>query len=498
MRLPFAGFDDIETEEIAAVHCSSSKMHRSRATFREFLVAGVATISAVIMGLALGWPSPMFRKLTEHSLSDNPIGQVIVESEQSWINSVLAIGGFFGPFAAGFLADRHGRKLTLMLSALVHVAGWVMLLQAASVALMIGARFVLGFGSGCILVTLPMYVGEIASDQYRGMLGSFLQIGQTIGILYVYCIGPYVGYYAFQWICCAVPILFMIFFGYMPETPHYFVSKGLYQQATVSLMYLRDASADEIQPELQAVKQFLQREEQQKNSNAVKKLFTEAVNLKALAISFSLISLQQWTGIDCILSNSELIFDKAQISLSADVSTIIMGTIQVACCCVTLMFVDRVGRKPVLMSSALGLTVALTLLGFYFLMQNMDVEQQYISWIPLTGMVGFIAAFNFGFGPVPWAIAAEIFAHDVKAIGNTINVSVSWILDFLALRFFLLISESFGYQWAFWIFAIICALAFLFTMFFVLETKGLSLQEIQKRLGRKPEQDESNGTQGSL
>lgn len=121
----------------------------------------------------------MFKKLTEESLSDNPIGKVIVESEQSWINSVLAIGGFFGPFAAGFLADRRGRKLTLLLSAMVHVVGWIVLLTAYSAAMMIAARIVLGFGSGCILVTLPMYVGEIASDQYRGILGSFLQIGQT-------------------------------------------------------------------------------------------------------------------------------------------------------------------------------------------------------------------------------------------------------------------------------------------------------------------------------
>lgn len=121
----------------------------------------------------------MFQKLTEYSLSDNPIGKVIVESEQSWINSVLAIGGFFGPFAAGFLADRRGRKLTLLLSAMVHVVGWIVLLTAFSVEMMVVARFVLGFGSGCILVALPMYVGEIASDQYRGILGSFLQIGQT-------------------------------------------------------------------------------------------------------------------------------------------------------------------------------------------------------------------------------------------------------------------------------------------------------------------------------
>ncbi|XP_058811707.1 facilitated trehalose transporter Tret1-like [Topomyia yanbarensis] len=458
-------------------------MHRSKATFREFMVAAVASLSGVAMGLALGWPSPMFRKLTEVNLEDNPVGYVIEESEQSWINSVLAIGGFFGPFLAGYIADRAGRKIAHLLSSVIHIVGWIMLLTANNVALMIAARFVLGFGNGYILITLTIYVGEIASDKYRGILGSFLQIGQTVGILYVYCIGPYVPYSSFQWICCAVPIAFALGFIYMPETPHYFASKGLFNKATESLMYLRDATAEEVQPDLECVKQYLHQEQEQQKSNALRKLFTQRSNQKAIFISFCLLSFQQWTGIDCILSNSELIFDKARISLSADISTIIIGVVQVVCCLITLLFVDRVGRKPVLMWSSLGLTVSLGLLGAYFLLEPMGVPSQHISWIPLTGMIAFIAIYNFGFGPVPWAIAAEIFAYDLKPLGNTINVSVTWVLDFLALRFFLLISEAWGFQWAFWIFAIVCAAAFSFTLIFVVETKGLSLQEIQERLG---------------
>ncbi|XP_055551792.1 facilitated trehalose transporter Tret1-2 homolog [Wyeomyia smithii] len=443
-------------------------MHRAKATFREFLVAAVASISGIAMGLALGWPSPMFQKLTEETLVENPIGYVIVESEQSWINSVLAIGGFFGPFVAGYVSDRVGRKPAHLLSSVIHIAGWSMLLLAKSVPLMIAARFVLGFGNGYILITLTIYIGEIASDEYRGILGSFLQIGQTVGILYVYCIGPYVGYYAFQWICCAVPIAFGICFVYMPETPHYLISKGQHEKALHSLMYLRDATLTNLQQE-----------------NAFRKLFTYRANQKAILISFCLLSFQQWTGIDCILSNSELIFAKARISLYPDISTIIIGTVQVICCIVTLFFVDLVGRKPVLMYSAVGLSISLALLGVYFVMEPMAIPTEHISWIPLTGMIGFIAIYNFGFGPVPWAIASEIFAYDVKALGSAINVSVTWILDFLALRFFLLISESIGFEWAFWIFALVCVAAFIFTWLFVIETKGLSLEEIQQRLGGK-------------
>ncbi|KAL9700115.1 hypothetical protein quinque_003556 [Culex quinquefasciatus] len=458
-------------------------MHRSKATFREFLVAAVANISAICVGLTVGWPSPMFQKLTDQGLSDNPIGYPIVESEQSWINSVLAVGGFFGPFAAGFLADWKGRKLALWLSGVIHIVGWIMLLQSTSVPVMIAARFVQGFAGGCILNGLTMYIGEIASDEYRGILGSFLQIGQTIGTLYVYLIGPYVSYISFQWICCAVPLLFTILFFYMPETPHFFISKGLYQQAANSLMYLRDASLEEIQGDLQLTKDYVLQEESVQKSNAFRSLFTNRANLRALMISFCLISLQQWSGIDCIQSNSELIFEKAEIALPSEVCTIIMGAVQVVFVCCVIFFVDHSGRRPVLMASTLGLSVVLALLGAYFLMDSLDVPSQNISWIPLTGMIGFISIYNVGFGPIPWAIAAEIFAHDVKALGSMIIVSSSWVLDFLALRFFLLISESYGFEWAFWIFGLVCAGAFLFTLLCVIETKGLSLQEIQNRLG---------------
>ncbi|XP_055586209.1 facilitated trehalose transporter Tret1-like [Uranotaenia lowii] len=468
-------------------------MHRSKATFREFLVAAVANISAIGMGTALGWPSPMFANLLSNSTLENPVGYPIVEAEQSWINSILAVGGFFGPFAAGYLADWKGRRLALLLSGPLHLIGWILLVVAKSVAVMIVGRFVLGFGNGWILIALTMYIGEIASDKYRGILGSFLQIGQTLGILYVYCIGPFVSYFVCQWICLAVTILFTVLFYYMPETPHFYVANNLDYKATEVLMYLRDGhSVEDVEQEKELIKKHLHQEQDHQKSNVLRSLFTNRANLRALIISFFLLSFQQWTGIDCILSNSELIFDEANISLAPEISTIMLGIVQVVSCLLTLLFVDRVGRKPVLMSSALGLTVSLGILGAYFMMVQMnDVPQHNISWMPLTGMLAFIAIFNFGFGPVPWAIASEIFAHDVKAVGNMINISVTWILDFLALRFFLLIGETFGLQWSFWIFAIVCAAAFVFTLLCVIETKGLSLQEIQERLGstkKKPDQ----------
>lgn len=255
-------------------------------------------------------------------------------------------------------------------------------------------------------------------------------------------------------------------------------------------MYLRDGTSEEVQPDLQAIKNFIHREEEQRSMSSFKDLFTKRVNLKALIISFILLSLQKWTGIDCILSNSELIFSKARISLAAEISTIIVGAILVVSCCITLLFVDRFGRRPVLMCSALGLTICLVLLGSYFLLENSHAPLTHIRWIPLAGMIGFISIYSFGFGPVPCAVATEIFAHDVKALGNTIIVSASLVVDFLALRSFLLISEAYGLGWAFWIFAIVCAAAFVFTLLVVVETKGLSLEEIQRRLGQKPKEVE--------
>ena len=123
-----------------------------------------------------------------------------------------------------------------------------------------------------------MYIGEIASDDLRGALGSFMQVGIVAGILYVYCIGPYVSFVTFQYLCLIIPIVFIAAFYFMPDSPHFYISKGRKADATKSLMFLRGKTSEGVQEELDIIQASV--EESMKNKGTVRDIFNNKGNVK--------------------------------------------------------------------------------------------------------------------------------------------------------------------------------------------------------------------------
>lgn len=123
-----------------------------------------------------------------------------------------------------------------------------------------------------------MYIGEISSDDCRGALGSFMQVGIVTGILFVYCVGPYVSFVAFQYICLVIPIVFMATFYFMPDSPHFYVSKGRKQDAIKSLKYLRGKTSEGVQEEMDQITASV--EESMKNKGSVADIFNNSGNVK--------------------------------------------------------------------------------------------------------------------------------------------------------------------------------------------------------------------------
>lgn len=140
------------------------------------------------------------------------------------------------------------------------------------------ARLLQGFGVGFVMTAQTMYIGEISSDDCRGALGSFMQIGIVAGILYVYCIGPYVSFIAYQYLCLIIPILFIATFYFMPDSPHFYISKGRKADAIKSLMFLRGKTTEGIQQELDVIQASVV--ESMKNKGSVADIFNNAGNVK--------------------------------------------------------------------------------------------------------------------------------------------------------------------------------------------------------------------------
>jgi len=364
---------------------------------------------------------------------------------------------------------------TILSSTVFFVFSFILFLIATSVHILFVARLIHGFGVGFVMTACPMYIGEISSDDARGALGSFMQLFIVTGILYVYAIGPYVSYAVLQWACMAIAIVFAVTFFFMPESPSYFIAKGRREDAIEALKYLRGKSAAGVQDELQMTQANI--EEAAKKQATVVDLFKNKANLKALIISAGLLSFQQLSGINAVLFFSTSIFNAAGGGMDPAISTILVGAVMVISSGITPLVADKLGRKIILLFSAGGMAISHAVLGYYFI--NKDPK---LAWLPVTSLIIFVTVYCVGFGPLPWAVMGEMFATEVKAVASSIVASTCWILGFCVTFWFESLSEAIGAAWSFWIFGLFCVGAVAFILVVVIETKGLSLKQIQDKL----------------
>ncbi|XP_001862940.2 facilitated trehalose transporter Tret1-like [Culex quinquefasciatus] len=446
---------------------------------RQYVAALIANLAIACMGASMAWTSPMESKLKD--MDESPLPEAPTASELSWIGSILTLGSLLGPAFAGFVAHRFGRKLALLISAVFFLAAYVLFLTTQSVAQILVGRFLQGCGIGFAITITPLYVGEIATVERRGALGSLVQTFITLGLLLDYAIGPYVSYGAFQWIQMALPLLFVAGFVQMPETPHFYVSKGDYGAAARSLAYIRGEPISELQAEFNSIQFSV--EESLRNRGTIKDLFIDHANFRALIICTGVVVFQQFSGINPVQFFAQTIFDRTGTDIPADLSAIVLGIFQVISSIVTAVIVDRVGRRPTLLTSALGMCCSLTALGTYFYLDNQSSEvASTLTFLPVASLVLFVIMFCTGFGPIAWVLLGEMFAPSIKSLASSVVSSICWLTSFFILFYFTSLDDALGSHWLFWIFAVCCAMAFVFTYVFVVETKGLSLPEIQARL----------------
>ncbi|XP_050088026.1 facilitated trehalose transporter Tret1-like [Anopheles aquasalis] len=465
----------------------------------ELLAGATASFATASLGCSIAWPTSVLPKLTSPSPKDNPLGATLLHHDaRMWIDTAPAIGGIVGPLVACWMADRKGRRIALLFSTALYVVSWMLFLLVASVEQLIVARATCGFANGYVLLAATLYIAEIASDRYRDMLGCFLQIGTTFGILYVYCLGPYVNFQIVHALCCAQSILFCVLFVYMPETPAYLISRGRYRQAIESLLFLRGSNHDsEVRDELDELVRYTVRPScktsyyyqdsvLQRVTKQLLMLFTDRTNGKALLISLGLVVCQQWTYIDGILGSCTQFFAKATTTIRPEHATIILGGVQFFFSCLSPLILGRFARRSILMFAAIGMALAFVTLAIYFQLRKAGVlphDTLSFHWIPLIAALAFVALYNGGFGPAAWALVMELFAHQVKPLGLSFSVSCLLLCDFVVLRLFSFVTDSVGLEWAFWMLAVACTLAFGFSCLCVIETRGLTLCVIQERLG---------------
>ncbi|CAH0721286.1 unnamed protein product, partial [Brenthis ino] len=454
--------------------------------WRQYLIGSIANIAIASTGYSMGWTAPINTKLTSNG-TDNPFGQPATPDEIAWMGSLLNIGAIFGPFIGGFAASKIGRKWGLLSSVIPLLIGWILAAAATSMTFLYACRIFWGIAVGMLFTISPMYCAEIATDDSRGALGSFLQMFITVGFLLVYGIGPDASYGVVAYVGIAFVAVFAAAFFFMPETPTYYLLKEDREAAAQCLCTIRGKSRSGVEAELNLIAADVAAS--MEKTATLSDVFRGS-NFKAFYISSALVFFQQFSGINAVLFYMTDIFAASGTDLNPAVATIIIGAVQLVASFITPFVVDRLGRRLLLLVSACGTAIGLTLLGTFFLLAKMeDPIVDSISFLPVLSLVLFIVTYCWGLGPLPWAVMSELFPIEVKAVASPIATAFCWILSFLVTKFFPTISDSIGMHVGFFIFAVCCTCAFFFTLFLVPETKGKSFQEIQEMLGgkQKPE-----------
>lgn len=438
------------------------------------------TLGALATGTVLGWSAPASLRIT----TGNEYGFNITSTENAWVGSISTLGAACVCVIIGFIMDAIGRKLTMLLLVIPFLLGWILVIWATSLDMLLAGRFILGFAGGAFCVSAPTYTSEIAQDDIRGTLGTFFQLLLVIGILYTYAIGSYVKVFVLSILCGILPIIFAIVFFFMPETPYYLVKANKIDEAARALVWLRGSQYD-TETELKQIEEKVN--DAKSNPEPLLRALSKKTAIKALIITYCIMFFQQFSGINAVLFNTTEIFKSAGASISPEVATIIIGVIQVVATFISTIVIEKLGRRILLLSSAVMMCICGVALGVFFYLKykdNPDLDLiESISWLPLVSLCIFIVAFSVGFGPIPWIVASELCTPNIKGFVSSSGGTFNWILAFIVTKTFLNMREGLGEGGPFWLFAGITLLGAIFVFIFLPETKGKSIDEIQVLLG---------------
>lgn len=443
----------------------------------QYAAAVIATAGAFSAGTCMGYTSPALPLL---QLETNAFP--VSEAAGSWVSALLNVGAALGAMPAGLLAARAGPRALLAALLLPFIASWMLIAHSDSVWELYVGRLVAGLAVGATSVAAPLYVTEVSETSVRGALGSLFQLQVTAGILAGYAAGLVGDHRLLALALAAPPAAFLLpALCWLPESPAFLLARGRDRAAARALARLRGPRydyTDELAELRDAAKAAKLR------TSRVCDLLGSRAARRAMVCALGLMVFQQWSGVNAVIFYSQKIFNNAGASfMSPSTATIVIGAVQLAATAASAMLVDRLGRRALLLVSAAVMAACLSLLGAHVA----GAFPLDLAWLPLAAVALFVVAFSLGFGPAPWILLGELFTPDNKPTAAAVCATVNWLQAFTVTKVFVNMEAALGLAGTFWVFAGNCAAAAIFVALLVPETRGRSLQDIQRRLAGLPD-----------
>ncbi len=408
----------------------------------------------------------------------------------------MLLGCAVGAYFAGRLADIYGRKLILLWSAVFFiVSAWGSGIADGSLEFVI-YRVLGGFAVGAASVITPAYIAEVAPARYRGMLTTLQQIAIILGLFMAfvsnYLLAEFagasteplwLGIDAWRWMFwmeLLPAVLFLLMLLFIPESPRFLLLKGRDQAGAEVLQRLYGQAA--AQRKVAEIRQSLQADHAPRLSDLLDPVTGKL--RKLVWVGIGLASFQQLVGINVVFYYGAVLWQAVGFSESdALLINVISGGISIAACVLTLLVIDRIGRKPLLLWGSVGMTLTLALVVYAFANADQDAAGNLLlgeyGTLALVSANAYVFFFNLSWGPVMWVMLGEMFPNQIRGVGLAVSGLAQWLCNFLITMTFPLLLTGIGLAGAYGLYALGALLSVFFVLKLVHETKGKELEEME-------------------
>ncbi|KAJ4365902.1 hypothetical protein N0V83_008524 [Neocucurbitaria cava] len=500
-------------------------------TVRAYLIVAFAAFGGIFFGYDTGWMGGVLNmdyfikqytgaeypdvKFPGLSSSDALVTDYrkttfsVTSSQQSLVTSILSAGTFFGAIVAGDLADFIGRRFTIILGCLIFTIGGILEVASTGLGVMVAGRLIAGFGVGFISAIVILYMSEIAPKKVRGAVVAGYQFCITIGILLANCV-----VYATQnrrdtgsyRIPIAVQFLWAIILAtglaLLPESPRYWVKKGKLDKAAASLGRVRGQPLDSeyIQDELAEIIANHEYEMSVVPQTSYLgswmacfegKISSPSSNVRRTTLGICMQMMQQLTGINFIFYFGPVFFQQLGSISNPFLISLVTTLVNVLSTPASFFLVEKVGRRPILIFGAAGMVIMQFIVGAIGCTAGKNSPDHPADPAATRAMIAFIclniSVFAMTWGPAAWIVIGEIFPLTIRSRGVGLSTSSNWFWNCIigVITPYLVADRADSAKLGsnvFFMWGGLCCISFLFAYFFVPETKGLTLEQVDKML----------------
>ncbi|CAG4939594.1 unnamed protein product [Colias eurytheme] len=461
---------------------------------RQAVFASLVCILCMNVGYIYSWPSSTLRLFAS---TNTTLNRPMTETEQALFGSLASIASLISTPFAGFLLDTLGRKYSCILFAMPQIIAWIIISTCYTVEGILAAMFIAGLG-GCIFIIAPVFICEFCQETIRGMMTTGTMVYYGIGMLLSYLLGGSLEYNMLNYTFLSLTTLGCSLAWFLKESPIVLMRRGLEKEAAESISYYRGVkiNSKEVMQEIDTIRKALNPDLEHVPDEATDEdvlkvpAKPEKLNFwqflkksqstrRALLLCLVLYTASIFQGLVVVQVYAQPLFEEAVPNVSTTLSSVIFAIVLIVSGCIAAFFIDKAGRRPLIIYPSITAGICCAVLG---------TQIQYHwgpHWVSAILLYTYCIAYSLGANTVPYVIVAEVFLPEIKSIVSVISVEWAWTCNFIILFIFNPLVTTLGLGGIFYIFAVVCFLTAVYCVFFLPETKGLTVDVIQTRFVKK-------------